>query len=98
MMTVGLVISRSVEEPSDPSLIFYTVEVDDGSGQPVQYENIVPLDYYRWVSDTGPGVDLVPFEVGQRIPIGVSRFGGSEEIDIMAGEQPKTSECSGGTP
>lgn len=90
---VGLVIARSVEEPSDAALINYSIQVEDDTGV-VVHEGIVPLDHYRL--STVFDVDLVPFEVGQRVPIGVSRFGATEYIDILAGELPNAGDCTSG--
>lgn len=92
-VVIGVVVARSVEVPSPADAIFYTVEVDDGD-QPVQYENMVPLDHYR-VTIVDPSIDLVPFVVGQRVPVGVSTFGGTEYHDILVGEHGDAGPCEG---
>lgn len=89
---VGLIVARSVEEPSDAALINYSVQVEDDTGV-VTHEGIVPPSYYRL--STVFEVDLVPFEIGQRVPIGISRFGSTEYIDILAGELPNAGDCNG---
>lgn len=93
-MTVGIVIARSVEVPSPAGEIFYTVEVHEGDIQPVRYANTKPQDYWRLSSVFA--VDLIPFEVGQTVPIGITTSGSTEMVEIMAGELPNAGECPSG--
>lgn len=86
---VGLILSRSVEEPSPADDIKYTIQVEHEDGVSV-FENVVSQDYYR---DYPVDVDLVPFPVGFRVPVGVVRLGATEVHQIMTGEKPDAGEC-----
>ncbi len=89
---IGLVIARSVDVPSPPDDISYTIQIEDDTGVHV-LEDIVPQAYFR---DYPVEVDLVPFEVGMYLPMGISRQGATETINIMAGERLDVGECGDG--
>lgn len=86
---VGLIIARSSEVPAPADDLFYTVQVEDIDGV-IVYPNIVPQAYDRM---SYADVDLVPFPIGHRVPIGVSRLGSHEQVDILAGEKSDAGEC-----
>lgn len=96
-LVIGVITARSVDVPSLADAIFYTVEVDDGAGQPESYANTVPQQAARW-STFDPTLELVPFEVGQRVMVGITTSGSSQYTEIMQSELPKRGPCkeSGG--
>ena len=87
---VGVITARSQEVPSDASDLFYTVEVHHDGGVTV-LENIVPQDASRWSSTLD--VKLVPFEIGQRVSVGITRLGSREYTDILSVERPDGGDC-----
>ena len=97
-LVIGVITARSVEVPSPADAIFYTVEVDDGAGQPDSYPNTVPQAASRW-STFDPSLELVPFEVGQRVMVGITTSGSNQYTEIMQSELPNRGPCkdSGGT-
>lgn len=95
-LVMGIVTARSVSEPSPAGTITYTIEIDE-EGHPVTYAGIVPQAYYRriWVEAE---CDLIPFDVGFEVPIGISREGSIDRIYIMTGETPNAGPCDGAPP
>lgn len=90
-MFVGLITARSVSVPSPAASINYSIQIEGDTGV-IEFDSVAPQDHYRL--STVFDIDLVPFDVGQRVPIGVSRFGASEFVDIMMGELPNVGDCS----
>lgn len=88
---MGLITARSVEVPSPPSAINYSIQVEHEDGVAV-FDGVVPQDYFR---DFPVDIDLVPFPVGFSVPVGVIRLGATEVHRIMAGEKPLVGECDG---
>ncbi len=95
---MGIITARSVDVPSPPGDIFYSVQIEDDTGV-VTYDGVVPQEVSRWSNVTDDELDLIPFIIGQRVIVGISRLGGEELIDIMTEEKPHMGECSvGGGP
>lgn len=88
---VGKIVERSVEEPSHADDIYYTIEILMDTGV-VRFEGVIPQKESRW-SEVAE-LDLTPFAIGQRVVVGVSRFGSEEYIDIMTEEKPHMGPCS----
>ncbi len=87
---VGIITARSREVASPADQLFYTVEVHHDGGV-TTLENMVPQEAARW--STGLDVDLVPFEIGQRVSVGVTRLGSREYTDILSVERPDGGDC-----
>lgn len=92
-VTIGVVVARSVEVPSSPELITYTIEIDEG-GNTAQYEGVAPGDSER-ISSEFPTfeLELVPFRIGQELPVAIRVNGSERRIRIMRGEFPAIEEC-----
>jgi len=87
---VGVITARSSEVPAPPDDLFYSVQIEGESGV-VVLEGIVPQEYDRM---RYADVDLVPFEIGQRVAVGISRLGSNELVDILTGERPDAGPCA----
>lgn len=88
---IGIITARSVDEPSAPELISYSIQIQDDSGV-VDFEDIAPQPNDRWSSVAD--VELVPFEIGQRVLVGISRLGDHEMIEIHTREFPNMGPCT----
>lgn len=86
---MGLITARSVEDPSPPDEINYSIQVEHEDGV-TTFDAVVPQEYFR---DYPVDIDLVPFPVGMSVPVGVIRLGATEVHRIMAGERPDVGEC-----
>ena len=88
---MGLVLERSADTPTEnPNDLFYTIQVDEQDGV-IEFEGVAPSAFRRWAS--AGGVDLVPFEVGMYVLVGIERSGAEETLVFMEGEPPNMGDC-----
>lgn len=88
----GTIIARSSETPTTAALLFYTVRIQVGHEKPLEFENMKPPASRRWTlgNDT---LNLIPFELGERIAVHLVVQGNKDLLYMETGEIPENGEC-----